>query len=117
MARITSDFFVSAYVRRRNDAGLFTAVVKRGAAEAGAIFVKVARLDGSADLYGPAPQVYLDDLAPAIAGGRVFERLLDAAPEPDVDARLRSERRFDEDCWIVETEDPKGSADLDVIET
>lgn len=116
MARITSDFFVSAYVRRRNDAGLFTAVVKRGAAEAGAIFVKVSRLDGSADLYGPLPQVYLDGVDAAIAGGRVFERLLLAAPEAEVDARLASERRFDSDLWIVETEDRDGSSDLDVIE-
>lgn len=117
MARITSDFFVAAYVRRRNDAGHFTAVVRKGAAEAGAIFVKVSRLDGTADLYGPLPQVYLDDVDPAVAGGRVFERLMTGAAEADVDARLGSERRFDGDCWIVETEDREGSADLDTLET
>jgi hypothetical protein len=117
MARITSDFFVSAYVRRRNDAGFFTAVVRKGAAEAGAIFVKVSRLDGTADLYGPAPQVYLDDLDPAIAGGRVFEMLLAGVPEPEIDGRLQSERRFDSDCWIVETEDRQGTSDLDIIGT
>ena len=116
MARITSDFFVSAYVRRRNDAGLFTAVVRKGAAEAGAIFVKVNRLDGRADLYGPLPQAYLDGVDPAIAGGRVFERLLTAAAEDEVDARLASERRFDSDLWIVETEDRDGSSNLDLIE-
>ena len=115
--RLKSAIFVSALIRRCQVEGCYATLVRKGAEEAGAIFVKVARLDGSADLYGPAPQVYLDDLAPAIAGGRVFERLLDAAPEPDVDARLRSERRFDEDCWIVETEDAKGSADLDIVES
>lgn len=117
MARITSDFFVSAYVRRRNDAGFFTAVVRKGAVEAGAIFVKVSRLDGTADLYGPAPQIYLDDLDPAMTGGRVFEMLLSAAAESDVDTRLQSERRFDSDCWIVETEDRQGTSDLDIIGT
>lgn len=117
MARITSDFFVSAYVRRRNDAGHFTAVVGKGAAEAGAIFVKVSRLDGTADLYGPAPQVYLGDVDPSVAGGRVFEQLLAGVSEADVDARLRSERRFDGDCWIVETEDRQGTSDLDIIGT
>lgn len=117
MARITSDLFVSAYVRRRNDAGFFTAVVRKGAAEAGAIFVKVSRLDGTADLYGPAPQIYLDDIDPVVAGGRVFERLASGATEPDVDTRLRSELRFDSDCWIVETEDRQGTADLDIIGT
>lgn len=117
MARVTSDFFVSAYVRRRNDAGLFTAVVRRGAAEAGAIFVKVSRLDGTADLYGPAPQVYLGDLDPAVANGRVFEALLVDATEQEVDARLQSERRFDSDCWIIETEDRQGTSDLDITGT
>ncbi|PKR88926.1 DUF1491 domain-containing protein [Pleomorphomonas diazotrophica] len=117
MARITSDFFVSAYVRRRNDAGHFTAVVGKGAAEAGAIFVKVSRLDGTADLYGPAPQVYLGDVDPSVAGGRVFEQVLAGVSEADVDARLRSERRFDGDCWIIETEDRQGTSDLDIIGT
>lgn len=115
MARITSEFFVSAYIRRRNDQGRFTAVVKRGAAEAGAIFVKLSRLDGTADLYGPLPQVFVADLGPAIAGGRVFEPLMRAAPEAEVDARLARERRFDGDCWIVETEDRGGTVELDVV--
>lgn len=115
MSRITSDFFVSAYVRRRNDRGLFTAVVRRGSPEAGAIFVKLSRLDGTADLYGPLPQVFVAELDPAVAGGRLFEALMRQAPEADVDERLRRERRFDDDLWIVETEDRSGDVDLDVI--
>ena len=117
MQRITSEFVVAAYVRRRNDNGRFTAVVRRGNAEAGAIFVKLARLDGTADLYGPVPQIYLDDVDAAVAGGRVFERLMVASPEFEVEERLASERRFDSDCWVVETEDRTGEAELDVIET
>jgi hypothetical protein len=116
MQRVTTDFFVSAYVRRRNDAGRFTAVVHRGAAEAGAVFVKIARLDGTADLYGPAPQSLVDAGDPAVAGGRVFERLTERKPEADVDERLRRERRFDPDCWVVESEAPDGAHDLDIAE-
>ena len=116
MARITSDFFVSAYVRRRNDAGCFTAIVKRGAAEAGAIYIKIARLDGRADLYGPAPQSLVPIEDPAIAGGRLFERLMTGEAEGVVDERLARERRFDPDCWIVECEDRSGTALLDVVE-
>lgn len=115
MQRVTSDFFVSAYVRRRNDAGRFTAVISRGSPEAGAIFVKIARLDGTADLYGPVPQMFLDETDPAVAGGRVFERLMDAAPEFEVDERLRRERGFDPDAWIVESESREGDHDLDVV--
>lgn len=116
MQRVTSDFFVSAYVRRRNDAGFFTAVVRRGAVEAGAIFVKVSRLDGTADLYGPVPQALFDAGDDAVAGGRVFERLATAAADGEIEARLASERRFDPDCWIIETEDRAGGSDLDVVE-
>ncbi|WP_181704319.1 DUF1491 family protein [Chthonobacter albigriseus] len=116
MQRITSEFFVSAYIRRRNMMGKFTAVVHRGADEAGAIFIKVSRLDGTADLYGPIPQMFTEDLDPAIAGGRVFERLAVAAPEREVDERLFRERGFDTDCWIVETECRDGTHDLDVLE-
>lgn len=115
MARVTSDFFVSAYVRRRNDAGSFTAVVRRGNAEAGAIFVKLARLDGTADLYGPAPQIYADETDVAVAGGRLFECLMTASPETEVDERLVRERQFDGDCWVVETENRLGQVDLDVV--
>lgn len=115
MARVTSDFFVSAYVRRRNDAGRFTAVVRRGAAEAGAIFVKVARLDGTADLYGPAPQSLVEPTDPAVAGGRLFEPLLVAVPEAETEERIARERRFDPDLWVVETEDRDGRSDLDVV--
>lgn len=116
MSRVTSDFFVSAYVRRRNDAGCFTAVVKRGATEAGAIYVKLARLDGTADLYGPAPQSMFEVDDPAIAGGRLFERLLVGVPEYEADERLTREKRFDPDCWIVECEDRNGEPLLDVVE-
>lgn len=116
MQRVTSDFFVSAYLRRRNMFGRFTAVVRRGAAEAGAIFVKVNRLDGTADLYGPIPQVFVQDLDPALAGGRVFERLAAGIPEREADERLVRERSFDPDCWVIETECRDGTHDLDVVE-
>ena len=51
------------------------------------------------------------------ANGGVFEALLIGAQEQDVDARLQSERRFDSDCWVVETEDRQGTSDLDIIGT
>ena len=45
-ARVTSDFWVSAYLRRVMTEGAFAALRQRGAAEAGAIFVKLDLLDG-----------------------------------------------------------------------
>src|SRR6202000_2022054 len=54
--RLKSAIWVAAYIRRCQTEGIFAAVRRHGADEAGAIFIKVNRLDGRADLYGPAPQ-------------------------------------------------------------
>ena len=85
---------------------------RRGAAEAGAVFVKVDRLDGTADLYGPAPQSLVDDES---GGERLFTRLLEAAPNPDVEEKIRREIRFDPDLWLVEIEDRAGRAFIDTV--
>lgn len=105
MPRVVSSLFVAAIVRRANGAGAFAVVARRGAAEAGAIFVKVARLDGSADLYGPAPQALVDS---EDDGDRRFERLVEGGADADVEARLAREARFDPDFWVVEIEDREG---------
>jgi hypothetical protein len=99
-------------LRRCQTEGVFGAVRRRGAEEAGAVFVKVATLDGQAMLYVPAPQTAYDDERP-------FERVFVAAspapqPEATVDDRLAKEIRFDPDIWIVETEDRAGRHFLDL---
>ena len=110
--RLKTSIWVAAYLRRCQSAGVFGAVRRRGAEEAGAVFVKVATLDGSAMLYVPAPQTVYDE-------GRPLERLFtpasaDAMPEQAVEARLTKEIRFDPDAWIVETEDKAGRHFLDL---
>ena len=51
----------AAYVRRCPYRGAFAAVRRHGAEEAGAVYIKVNRLDGTGILYGPAPQSAFDD--------------------------------------------------------
>jgi len=108
--RLTSDFWVSAYLRRVHTAGMFAAVVHRGAAEAGAIYVKVNLLDGRALVLGPAPQSFFEE------GGRSSGRLWlpyrggEPLSEPDADRYLASERRFDPDLWVGEIESREGQA-------
>ena len=63
--RLKSGIWVAAYVRRCNNEGAPAVVRRRGADEAGAVFVKVSKLDGTAMLYGPAPQSAFDDARPA----------------------------------------------------
>jgi hypothetical protein len=112
MPRLRSDIFVSAYIRLRNAENAFAVVRRKGAAEAGAIFVKIDRLDGTADLYGPAPQSEMGDDAPA----RLFQRLGEqAGPAEQAEARLAREIRFDPDIWIVDVEDRNGEARLDRV--
>src|SRR5580698_11603855 len=59
--RIRADIWVAAYLRRCAVEGAVAVLRRRGAAEAGAIFVKVDRLDGRAALYAPAPQSELGE--------------------------------------------------------
>ncbi|CAO4175861.1 DUF1491 domain-containing protein [Methylorubrum populi] len=113
MSRLRSDFWVSAQLRRLNGEGIPAVQRRRGAAEAGAIFVKVDRLDGSADLYGPAPQALIEA---EDVGERSFTAVLSAAPAPDVEERLAREIRFDSDLWIIEIDDREGRHGLPLAE-
>mgnify|MGYP001059181168 CR=1 FL=1 len=98
--RVTSDLFVSALLRRVFSSGGYGAVTRRGATEAGAIFVTVRGRDGSVNLYGPAAQA---DYAEGGVGDRRFTVVL-AATDVEVDKRLQKEARFDPDVWVVEVE-------------
>ena len=109
MARLRSDFWVSAYLRRCGVEGVEAALRRRGSAEAGAIFVKVDRLDGTASLYGPAPQLFVDD-----PGERLFAPVLQGVTPLDVEERVQRELRFDSDLWLVEVDDRDGRHFLDL---
>ncbi len=104
--RLRSDIWVSAYRRRCELGGAYAMIRRRGAAEAGAILIKIDRLDGKAALFGPAPQSLFDEGDTE----RRFVRMHD--PEVlDVlatEERLAKEVRFDPDLWIVEIEDKQG---------
>ena len=113
--RLKSGIWVAAYVRRCNVEGVFAAVRRRGADEAGAIFIKVNRLDGTADIYAPAPQTAF--ARRASDGSRLQPRALKILPaaDADVEAYLARQIRFDPDVWIIETEDRAGRHFLDRI--
>lgn len=98
--RVTSELFVSALVRRVFSSGGFAAVERRGAPEAGSIFIRQRFRDGLETLYGPAPQSFIE--------GRDDQRRFEVRVErstadacQDVIAR---EVRFDPDLWLLELE-------------
>ena len=111
--RLRSDVFVAALIRRAQAEGAFATLRRRGAAEAGAIFVKIDRLDGTAALYGPAPsgEEWPDGVA------RLFTRLhaSEWRDPATLEEKLKREIAFDPDLWIVEIEDRQGRAFLDVV--
>src|SRR5262249_60138804 len=53
--RLKSEIWVKAYLRRCQHEGVAAVLVRRGDLDAGAIYIKVCRLDGTAALFGPAP--------------------------------------------------------------
>ena len=80
--------------------------------EAGAVFIKVSKLDGTADVYGPAPQSTFDEARPS---DRAFIQSLKTqnAGEADAEAYLARQIKFDSDIWIVSVEDREGRHFLD----
>ena len=114
--RLKSALWVAAYLRRCHVEGLFAAVRRRGAEEAGAVFVRISRLDGTSDLFGPAPQSEFDT---TLGTDRRFSASLAKQPaaDADIEAYLGRELKFDPDIWIVEVEDRDGRHFLDVVKS
>jgi len=108
--RLKSELWVKAYIRRCQLEGAAAMLVRRGDADAGAIYIKVNRLDGTALLFGPAP-AGLD----AAREERRWQPHLQAGPaaDKDADAYLARQIEFDPDVWIVEVEDTAGRHFLD----
>ncbi len=108
--RLKSEIWVQAFLRSNEVAGRFGAVLRKGAAEAGAVYVVINHLDGTLTVLGPAPGSAYDD-----KGDRRFVREF-AAPVSWEDARQKLDRRAgqDTDMWIVEIEDRQGVAGLEI---
>ena len=104
MARLASGFWVAAYLRRLDMAGIPAVVVARGDDGAGAVLVKRALLDGTAKLY---------ERGSDLDTGAQLWRLRATGAERDIDAALAKDRSRDRDLWIIEVEDRHGRSLLD----
>ena len=111
--RVKTELWVKAYIRQRQAAGAFAAVVAHGHDDAGAILIKVARLDGTAALFGPAPMSFSAD-GPT-DGERRFACLHPTpwVSERDTDGLIAQQRSYDSDIWVIEVEDRKGATGLE----
>lgn len=111
MARLASEFFVAAFVRRHADLGRICVVSKRGDVSAGAIWVEVDRLDGTLELYGPAPSAMHED-----GMGRKFTRRKTVADAHALAEWRSREENFDPDFWLITLETRNGEHGLDLAE-
>jgi hypothetical protein len=109
--RVTSALWVSALVRRAFASGMTALVQRRGAEEAGSIFIAIDRLDGTFDLYGQAPQTAFASAAPEL---RLFQQIKSRVRQAEMDETLTREMRFDSDVWVVVVEDRAGRVLFDL---
>ena len=106
MTRLTSSFWVQAYIKRLNLIGVPAFVVSHGDDTAGAIIVKVNKLNGDAVLFERS--FSLDE---NIIQWSKFQ----SGDEKELDELLSRQLSRDSDLWIIEIESRQGDAYLDDI--
>ncbi len=105
IARLKAGIYVKALIRRAEVAGASAYVVRRGAEEAGALFLKLARLDGTCTVLNQARRG---------EGELVWMKPLGETSDDAAAAKyFEKQVRFDPDLWIVEIEDREGRAFVD----
>jgi hypothetical protein len=103
--RLKAGIFVRALIRRAEVAGAQAYVVKKGSEEAGTVFLKVSRLDGTCTVLNQAT---------AGDGDRVWARPLgESCDEARAATYFDKQRKYDPDLWIIEIEDREGRAFVD----
>ena len=103
--RLKSGIFVRALIRRAEVAGAQAYVVRKGSEEAGAVFIKVSRLDGTCTVLSQAR---------AGDGELVWTRPLgERCDDARASAYFERQMKFDPDLWIVEIEDRQGRTFVD----
>ena len=99
-ASLATDLRISAQIRIAAKAGVAMVVVHKGDPSNGTIYLKVNRLDGTAEVLS---QIRLEDEL-------VWLSASDGKPvsEAEADAYLAEQTDFDPDSWIIEVEDKQG---------
>ncbi len=99
MIRLTSQFWVGAYLTRLRLADIPAYVTSHGDDTAGAVLVKLATLDGQARAFKRSFDM--------MSGERNWIVLAEGA-EAEVDAAIARQKGFDPDLWVIEIEDRQG---------
>ena len=101
MARLTTDIMVGAALRQAAGFGIFAAILRKGDARAGAIFVELEKTVNEFCLL--ARQLNYDDEYEwvCITGTNWVSSEV-------VQDRLSREVSYDPDCWIISVQDSEG---------
>jgi len=103
--RLKAGIFVRALIRRAEVAGAAAYVARKGSEEAGAIFIKIAKLDGTCMVLNQARSG---------EGELVWARPLgESSDEEKAAAWFERQIKYDPDLWIVEIEDRQGRTFVD----
>jgi hypothetical protein len=103
--RLKAGIFVRALIRRAETAGASAFIVRKGNEEAGAVVLKLSKLDGNCLVLNQARDG---------KGNLVWARPLgDWTDEARAAAWCDKQVKFDPDLWIVEIEDRQGRAFVD----
>ena len=99
MTRLTSSFWVHAYLARLRLADIPAFVTAHGDDTGGAVLVKLNTLDGRAQAFQRSFDL--------MTGARAWVVLAEG-DEAAVDAAVARQRGFDPDLWVIEVEDRAG---------
>ena len=101
MERLRTELRVQGWLRRAQAQGLMATVMRKGDADAGALFLKLNRFKAGCEVFAGAA---------APDGKPAWLKATGAAPVPekDADTYLARQADYDPDLWVVEIEDPRG---------
>ena len=99
VARISTDFWVGAYLNNLRIAGIPAFVVSRGNSEAGSVLIRSNTLDGRSRLFQKSYNLMMD---------REVWVFTDEGEDSMIDGIVERQMQRDTDLWIIEVEDREG---------
>lgn len=104
--RLKAEIWVKAYIRRCFSQDIPAMVVRHGDDTAGTVLVKLNQFDEGCTVF---------ERTTDMDGNRAWRRGTGEAPvpEPEADAYIERQARFDPDLWVVEVESRDGTHLLD----
>jgi hypothetical protein len=99
--RLRTDFWLKAHIRQSMAAGIPMIVARKGDPSAGSVLIKLNQFEAGCTVLSQTRDA---------DGNRAWLRATgpEPVPEPDADAFIERQLRYDSDLWVVEIEDRLG---------